>query len=360
MSASREKRARQGLGADYLSPKDQKAREEAKSAQRTTIIFTICAVAFLIAVIAMALNQSGILQRGAAAVRVGDQTYTAADVAYYYNSTRLNLQNSGLVDSQTSLRKQDYTDGKTWYDYVSESAANALARTTVLSQAAKNADFNGSENYEQNVSDILASVQNAAKSNNLSYAQYLKALFGSLMTPAAFERNLRAEELVAEYTDSVSAVENFTDDELNAVRDAAPADYDVVAVRHILVEDEATANDILARWEAGEKTEDSFAALVADNSTDPGSKDNGGLYENVHQGQMVTAFNDWCFDDARVAGDTGIVQTDYGYHVMYFVSRQLDPDWKTTVAASLASEKLAALYADVTPELLDGMKYIDK
>ena len=34
---------------------------------------------------------------------------------------------------------------------------------------------------------------------------------------------------------------------------------------------------------------------------------------------MVTAFNDWCFDSSRKSGDTGIVETEYGYHVMYFV-----------------------------------------
>ena len=34
---------------------------------------------------------------------------------------------------------------------------------------------------------------------------------------------------------------------------------------------------------------------------------------------MVATFNDWCFDSARKPGDTGIVETNYGYHVMYFV-----------------------------------------
>ena len=78
------------------------------------------------------------------------------------------------------------------------------------------------------------------------------------------------------------------------------------------------AEAILKEWEEGEKTEDSFAALATEKSTDTGSKDNGGLYEAIYPGQMLTAFNDWCFDDARKVGDTGIVQTDYGYHVMYF------------------------------------------
>jgi len=34
---------------------------------------------------------------------------------------------------------------------------------------------------------------------------------------------------------------------------------------------------------------------------------------------MVVPFQDWCFDAARKTGDTGIVETQYGYHVMYFV-----------------------------------------
>ncbi|MBQ7099908.1 MAG: peptidylprolyl isomerase, partial [Oscillospiraceae bacterium] len=81
----------------------------------------------------------------------------------------------------------------------------------------------------------------------------------------------------------------------------------------------AAADEILAAFEAGEKTEEAFAALATEKTTDPGSKENGGLYENVYPGQMVTAFNDWCFDAARKTGDTAIVETEYGCHVMYFV-----------------------------------------
>ena len=111
----------------------------------------------------------------------------------------------------------------------------------------------------------------------------------------------------------------------------------LVNVRHILVSfqgdaqedgtysDEAkeaartTAEEILSQWKSGDATEDSFAALANEKSTDGGSNTKGGLYENVFPGQMVAAFNDWCFDSARKSGDTGIVETNYGYHVMYFV-----------------------------------------
>ncbi len=79
------------------------------------------------------------------------------------------------------------------------------------------------------------------------------------------------------------------------------------------------AQEILDTYLAGEQTAEAFAALATEKTTDTGSKENGGLYENVYPNQMVKAFNDWCFDAARKTGDTGIVETEYGYHVMYFV-----------------------------------------
>lgn len=80
----------------------------------------------------------------------------------------------------------------------------------------------------------------------------------------------------------------------------------------------AKAEELLASFEAGETTEDAFATLANENSSDTGSNTTGGLYEDVYPGQMVTNFNDWCFDSSRAVGDTGIVESDYGYHVMYF------------------------------------------
>jgi len=79
-----------------------------------------------------------------------------------------------------------------------------------------------------------------------------------------------------------------------------------------------SAQEILDAWKAGEATEESFAALATEKSDDTGSVENGGLYENVYPGQMVSAFEDWCYDDSRKVGDTGLVKTTYGYHVMYF------------------------------------------
>lgn len=82
----------------------------------------------------------------------------------------------------------------------------------------------------------------------------------------------------------------------------------------------AEAERLLAEWQAGDATEDSFAELVADYTDDTASAETGGLYENIHAGSdYVEAFLAWAIDPARQVGDVEIVETEYGYHIMYFV-----------------------------------------
>lgn len=102
-------------------------------------------------------------------------------------------------------------------------------------------------------------------------------------------------------------------------------------VRHLLIAPEADTDEakakakaeaeaLLAQWESGEKTEQSFASLANQESDDQnGNVTNGGLYENIFPGQMVEEFEAWCYADDRKAGDYGIVETQHGYHIMYFV-----------------------------------------
>ena len=70
-----------------------------------------------------------------------------------------------------------------------------------------------------------------------------------------------------------------------------------------------------------------LAALANEHSTDGGSNTNGGLYENVFAGQMVEAFDAWVFDETRKPGDYGIVKTQFGHHLMYFVSASEHDAW---------------------------------
>lgn len=139
----------------------------------------------------------------------------------------------------------------------------------------------------------------------------------------------------------------------------------LVNVRHILVTEGGTydattgqttytdeelaaakekAEKILQMYEAGNRTEDAFMELAMEHNTDPGSAENGGLYEDVYPGQMVEAFNDWCFAEGRKPGDTGIVMTPYGAHVMYYVSLGTEVYRDTLIENSLRSADTAAWY----------------
>ncbi len=100
---------------------------------------------------------------------------------------------------------------------------------------------------------------------------------------------------------------------------------------------EKKAKEILAEYNKGDKTADAFAELAKENSTDSNASD-GGIYENVTPNQMVPSFNAWIFDSARKTGDTAIVKTQFGYHIMYFESKSNMPVWKYTAQQSLATD----------------------
>ena len=108
------------------------------------------------------------------------------------------------------------------------------------------------------------------------------------------------------------------------------------------------AQDLLDMWLNGAKTEESFAALATAMTQDPGSRETGGLYEQVTQGQMVPEFDAWCFDESRQTGDYGIVKTTYGYHVMYFVGST--PIWEYYAKQDVMAEKTTAMMEELAAQ----------
>ncbi|HJV47539.1 MAG TPA: peptidylprolyl isomerase [Bacillota bacterium] len=118
-----------------------------------------------------------------------------------------------------------------------------------------------------------------------------------------------------------------TDDEIKKQFDQGKKEgaFTLASVRHILIgndkrKDEDAkklATDIADRLRKGED----FAKLAKENSEDPGSKDNGGLYENAN-------VNDWVPEFKKAALELPLnqisdpVKTNYGYHVMKVESRK--------------------------------------
>ena len=81
----------------------------------------------------------------------------------------------------------------------------------------------------------------------------------------------------------------------------------------------AEAEGLLASWKADRRCSAStFSELAVKQSADAGSALNGGNYRSIRKGQLMKELDDWCFDPARQAGDTTILRSPYGCHILYF------------------------------------------
>ena len=97
------------------------------------------------------------------------------------------------------------------------------------------------------------------------------------------------------------------------------------------------AQEYLDKWKAGGATEEYFIELVKEYSQDT-YLDDGGLYENIYKGSgYVENFENWAVDESRKTGDAEIIETEYGYHVMYYVG-----DSKLTYRDKLIRDEIAA------------------
>ena len=480
MSASREKKARQEqVSTGFVDARTQREREEQAKARRSNIMYTVIAIAFVVVAAVVIVANSKVIERGAKAVTIGSETYTAADVDYYYYTAYNSFvrQNSSSLsflglDTSKSLKDQDcqLMEDSTWHDYFTEQAIKTLTSYSMLAQKAEEAGFDGSEAMDEAVKQTYSDLDTYASAAGITRSQYIKSVCGPLVNKAVFERNVRLAALAQAYSvDYVNSL-TYSDDEIQAAYDADPKsyqsadieyilfksgaeddatdeekaelleqakqkaetalsryaqgetfdtigedmegsyahigyaengasdmltwafddarqegdttvaaygekgyyavlfhsrsrnDYHTVSVRHILVDSEEKANELLQQYNDGEKTEDAFAALAVANSTDPGSASNGGLYSNIYKGEMVPSFEDWCFDPARQSGDTGIVESSNGYHVMYFVETNPQPYWYYKADLDLKNDAYDEWYAGITDgvetEQLDGMKYV--
>ena len=79
------------------------------------------------------------------------------------------------------------------------------------------------------------------------------------------------------------------------------------------------ADGYLKEWKEGEATEDTFIQLVKDHSEDTSASE-GGLFEDIHKdSNYVENFRNWAISTDRKTGDAEVIETEYGYHVMYYV-----------------------------------------
>ena len=80
--------------------------------------------------------------------------------------------------------------------------------------------------------------------------------------------------------------------------------------------------DWSGHWLTNRNSDSNFARLANENSMDAGTRADGGLLTGVHAGQLIAPLDTWCFDPARQPGDTAVIQSELGWHIVYFRGRR--------------------------------------
>ncbi|MGM9660045.1 MAG: peptidylprolyl isomerase [Faecousia sp.] len=309
--------------------------------------------------------------------RVGDYTLTNSQLQmFYWTEVRNFLSSYGTYATYLGLDTTKPLDVQscpmaeipcTWQQFFLASALNSWRNYQAAAAEAERTgyqlDAELQEQLDTAVDNLEASavyygydsaealiandIGNGAEMDD--YLHFLNLYYnGSMYFADACEKNAPTDEEVEAY---------FTENEAAYEASGLSRSDKYVDVRHVLIMPEGAtsenirtetfedaaweasrvkAEELLAQWEQGEKNEDTFAAMAVEHSQD-GSASSGGLYTGVTQGQMVEAFDAWCFDEARQPGDFGLVKTEFGYHLMYFVGSR--PVWQDYAKSDLTNAR---------------------
>lgn len=195
------------------------------------------------------------------------------------------------------------------YDAESATALNEAAKSTITSYVSEDA-AKWAFDSARKAGDVK--LFEVGSNGNVSSYVILYINKGSYAPMASNVRHI-----LISFTDNASSSSEATDEQKKAAK--------------------ASADKIYKEWQSGAKTEDSFAALAKEKSKDTGSAADGGLISGItSSANYVESFRNWATDSSRKVGDTGIVESEYGYHIMYYSGS--DYAWKSDIRSVKAKE----------------------
>lgn len=258
-------------------------------------------------------------------------------------------------------------DQATLVEYGKQIALSQAVEVEYLLQEAKEAGFKvDQKELNDGWAEMEKNINEGASANSLSVSEFCEQVFG--VKQLSQLKSIYNDSFTAQkYKESMVDAVPVDEEKLAAYYEENKASFDVNTVRHILVayeegaeesviqEKKKAAEDILVRVNNG----DDFAELAKEFSEDPGSKDTGGVYQVQQNGQYVPEFEEWAF--SHKVGETGIVETDYGFHVMRMenISDSLDSQ-REVITASYKNQQIqtqiseAMNNGDIKIEILDG------
>ena len=240
-----------------------------------------------------------------------------------YSQYGTTLSYMGL-DMNKPFEDQKFDDTRTWADFFTDYALMQWTRDVIISEAVTKEGFVLTETQKSELAALLDQLEtDATKYGYASGEDYLKHAFDLSVDVASYITYTTTSYVNTQYL--ASKYQEYLRD--GAYDSSDYKDLYYADVRHVLIKFAGT--DEASKAAAKDKAEklyneylknptlDHFIKLAQDNSAD-GSASKGGLIEGVYPGQMVENFDKWCFEEGRKAGDHGLIETEYGWHLMYY------------------------------------------
>ena len=297
------------------------------------------------------------------------QIYYFNQISGFFREYGNYLSYLGLNPSVPLATQPCYHDKTiSWETYFVNAAVESWQQEQVLVQMAKRDGFTLSAEVEEEIAQFPEVLEQQAKDGEYENAEaMIKDILGPANTLEGYMAFMRDNLMASEYYNHIYKGVDPTDEDVEvffAENEAMFTERGITkdaglnsSVRHILIgpevdEGAAEATDaqwaacleqaekILQEWKDGDATEESFAALVPKYTEDTGSATTGGLYENIYPGaSYVEDFLSWSVSMERKPGDTDIVKSQFGYHIMYFVSGE--PYWYLCARSQYISDTMS-------------------
>lgn len=299
--------------------------------------------------------------------RLGDEILTAGELQAWYWLTVCGYSGQPGPDLSQPLEEQVCPlteEGLSWQHYFLRRAIASWQLTQSLVLVSRESMPVTEELFQPNAEDHEAYFPAGIPAEKVLYADkdcftpngvhqaYLDSL-PEVLSELAGARNVGALAGTRD-SDVLAAAETlnlaymfFTEKTWEEAK-AAAAEADTVSVRHCLLVPEsqeeaawtackARADKLLKDWSGHwltyRNSDSNFARLANENSQDSGTRPDGGLLTGIHAGQLIPALDTWCFDPARQPGDTAVLQSELGIHIVYFRSRRTQAEAEEGEAA---------------------------
>ncbi len=363
-----------------MAKNDKRADSGIKASKRNKAIVIAIVALFAVIIIGWFIYISGLLNKvltGVKIVRTVDgvtqtlDNISVAETNYHYYQVLSSYYNYGIINGEMDLDAvYDQTTGQTYRQMLLDQAGSELMNSTLVNLEAESRDYLPHSGAARYADLSIESVEQTARLYGFqSVDQYLEALYGRGMSLRILRNCLERQCLTQEYENYVRQfIFTVSEEELNAAYDANPTVYQRVDFDYYFFAG-TVAED--GTYDISEAVEN--ANHVADNATDADTfasevveiigqetadlagftEDNNPThvtgYTDASADTITEGLGEYLFDDARVEGDTTVIETEMGAYAVLFESRYTN-DTPTVTYRTLTMYNDAASQADSTPE----------